>query len=80
MEHKVITPQRLKVSASGNGTLTGYASTWEKDRIGDIVLPGAFKDRGFLLNASKRTIVAAQQSNSPRYLSQKVYISRMVPQ
>jgi len=44
MEHKLITPQRLKVSASGNGTLTGYASTWEKDRIGDIVLPGAFKD------------------------------------
>jgi HK97 family phage prohead protease len=44
MQYKVIEAPRLKTTDSGAGTLTGYASTWQKDSVGDIVQPGAYRE------------------------------------
>jgi HK97 family phage prohead protease len=44
MQYKVIEVPRLKTTGSGPGTLMGYASTWQKDSVGDIVVRGAYRD------------------------------------
>lgn len=44
MFYKTIERPRLKTSEGGPGTLTGYASTWQKDSVGDIVVPGAYRE------------------------------------
>lgn len=34
----------VKAAADGDGAFSGYAATWERDLVGDVVLKGAFAD------------------------------------
>lgn len=43
MLKKTCALSNLKLLEDGNGGLSGYGSTWDRDRIGDVIARGAFK-------------------------------------
>ena len=44
MEYKQVARVSMKAGAGGYGTLIGYASTYDVDRVNERVIPGAFKN------------------------------------